>query len=253
MNTVALWFIFYRELLLFSSFSKKRLGSCTKVVLVSLSAVGMCGTYCLPAQVIWSPVIDCSCIEHTMLEGDIGILANKSTRVAATPFYFKKFACCHVFVWESESNLGSMGEKWHLQILDQLACCLLSLIWAFLPLPASALTPNWEKANGVTKLTFLCVLSFSHFLPAVHSHAKSRNLYLKKVWILTKDTETGVPGSLWSVTRRIMILDSLKWHTLSHMTFGGHHHFFILLEKLRVIFCLFFKLNAVLGTGSSLC
>lgn len=79
-----------------------------------------------------------------------------------------------------------------MQTLGQLACCLLSLVSAFLPLPASAPTPNQEKANGFPKLTFLCVLSLSHFLPAVHSLAKL-DLYLKKVSILTKDTETGVP------------------------------------------------------------
>lgn len=71
----------------------------------------MCGTYCHPAQVIRSPIIDCSCFEYTVLEWDIGIFANKSIRAAATPFYFKKLACCRVFVWDSETSLGSVAEK----------------------------------------------------------------------------------------------------------------------------------------------
>lgn len=109
LNAVALWFIFYRELLLFSSFSKKRLGSRSKVFLASSSAVVI--VWILvgvkikqhPAQVIWTAVRPTPVVLSTWCWNEIfGYLPIKAPVWLPLPATVRDLSvviCFHLRMW----------------------------------------------------------------------------------------------------------------------------------------------------------
>lgn len=108
-----------------------------------------------------------------------------------------------------------VGGKWLTQTLGHWPAAYFTCSWysSHFRLQHLLLT---ESANAFTELNFMSFLS--HFLPAVHSRIDVATFIWKRLEFCT---ETGVLCSLWPMTWRLGVLESLKWDALFYVALGA--------------------------------